>query len=154
MQDKIEVIWVRPECVPEVIEIDNNLKSMQRLVGGNIEECVIYADGVALIANEESILRELPFNRAVYDSDDYIYKIMHGNFFLCYVPEGSEEYSSIPENLKEEHLEEFKDVETCEIDKDNGMLAVYSKIDGFRAAIFDAGNISAYSRVSKLQKGE
>lgn len=146
MQDKIEVIWVKPGCAPEVLEIDNNLKSMQGLVGGNIEEFVIYADDVVLIANEESRFWNLPFNRVLYDSDDYIHDIVHGGFFLCYAPEGNEEYISMPENLKEKYIEEFKDIESYEVDKSTGLITIYNALGGFRAALCDSRINNSYRR--------
>ena len=152
--DKIEVIWVQPECAPEVIEIDNDLESMQKLVGGNIEECVVYADGVVLIANEESKFWNLPFNRAVYDSDDYVDDIIHGSFFLCYGPVDSMEYSSVPEDLQEKYIKEFKDVESYEIDENNDTLTIYNAAGEFRAALWDSRIESPYYRALKLQKSE
>ena len=152
--DKIEVICVRPECTPEVIEIDNDLESMQKLVGGNIEEVLTYADGVVLIANEESKFWNLPFNRAVYDSDDYIDDIIHGPFFLCYGPVDSTEYLSVPENLKEKHIEEFKDIEKYEINETSGMMTIYNALGKFRAILWDSRLESPYYRALKSQKSE
>ena len=50
---KLEVIWVQPMREPQVIEIDNDLESMQELVDGYIEEYMPFEDDAAIVCNEE-----------------------------------------------------------------------------------------------------
>lgn len=64
--DKITVLFVRAGQPPEKMEIENDLKAMQRLVGGDIEEYMPFEDEVAIICNEEGKVMGLPLNRAVY----------------------------------------------------------------------------------------
>ena len=50
---KLEVIWVQPMREPQLIEIDNDLESMQELVDGYIEEYMPFEDDAAIVCNEE-----------------------------------------------------------------------------------------------------
>ena len=62
----IEVLLVQPEKAPQLIRIEDSLAAMQRVVGGDIEEYMPFADEVALICNEEGKVNGLPLNRAIY----------------------------------------------------------------------------------------
>lgn len=64
--DTINVLLVRAGQPPEKVEIENDLKAMQRLVGGDIEEYMPFEDEVAIVCNEEGKVMGLPLNRAVY----------------------------------------------------------------------------------------
>ncbi len=62
----IEVLLVQPEKTPQLIRIEDSLAAMQRVVGGDIEEYMPFADEVALICNEKGKVNGLPLNRAIY----------------------------------------------------------------------------------------
>ena len=47
----MRVILCRPDEMAEVIEIEDSLESMQKMVGGLIEEYMPWEDEVALICN-------------------------------------------------------------------------------------------------------
>ena len=64
---KLEVIWVQPMREPQLIEIDNDLESMQELVDGYIEEYMPFEDDAAIVCNEEGKMMGLAPNRAIYD---------------------------------------------------------------------------------------
>ena len=49
-----------------MIEIEDSLEAMQKIVGGDIEEYMPFEDEVAIICNDESKLNGMPPNRAVY----------------------------------------------------------------------------------------
>lgn len=57
----MRVIGKMPYRPAEVIEISNDLKTMQEYVGGKIEVSRAFAD-VDMICNEEGILERLPLN--------------------------------------------------------------------------------------------
>lgn len=65
-QNKISVLLIQPDKYPKLIEIDNELEAMQRVVGGNIEEYMPFEDDVAIVCNEEGKVLGLPLNRAIY----------------------------------------------------------------------------------------
>ena len=53
---KLEVIWVQPMMEPQLIEIDNDLESMQELVDGYIEEYMPFEDDAAIVCNERILV--------------------------------------------------------------------------------------------------
>lgn len=69
-KDKISVLFIQPNKYPKIIEIDDSLEAMQKVVGGNIEEYMPFEDEVAIICNEEGRVMGLPLNRAIYSEPD------------------------------------------------------------------------------------
>lgn len=59
--EKINVIIKRSDSKPYSSWISNNLKNLQRLVGGYIETVGVFEDCV-VICNEEGRLQNLPYN--------------------------------------------------------------------------------------------
>lgn len=110
MNDKemLEVILVQPMKKAKVIEIGDDLKSMQQVVGGMIEEYMPFEDDVAIICNEEGKMNGLDLNRAIYGENGEMQDIICGDFFLCYAPIDSEKFLSMPEELKKKYEEKFK----------------------------------------------
>lgn len=107
-KNKISVLFVQPKKYPKVIEIDNTLEAMQKLVEGNIEEYMPFDDDIAIICNDEGKIAGLQPNRAIYDSDKNIADIICGNFFVAYAPIDSENFQSLPKNLLDKYNEMFK----------------------------------------------
>lgn len=105
---KITVIFAQPMKTIKIIEIDNELEAMQKLVGGSIEEYMPFEDEVAIVCNEEGKLRELEPNRAIYDEHGQLQEVICGDFFLCHAPIDSDSYLSMPEDLKQKYEEKFK----------------------------------------------
>ena len=64
--NKISVLLIEPYKYPKMIEIDDTLEAMQKVVGGDIEEYMPFDDDVAIICNEEGKVNGLPPNRAIY----------------------------------------------------------------------------------------
>ena len=108
---RIEVILLQTGMEAKVIEIENDLDTMQTIVDGYIEEYMPFEDDVALVCNEEGKVRELELNRAIRDEHGAILDIIAGDCFLCYAPIESEEFLSMPEDLKEKYLEKFREPE-------------------------------------------
>lgn len=110
--EKISVLYVQAGKYPEVIEIEDNLESMQKLVGGYIEEYMPFEDEVAIVCNEEGKINGLQPNRAIYgemnDGKKEVIDIVFGDFFVCYAPVESEKFLSIPEDMKQKYSEMFK----------------------------------------------
>lgn len=65
--ETISVLLVKPGQYPQLVDIDPSLESMQRIVGGRIEEYMPFSDEVAIICNDEGKVNGLPLNRAVYN---------------------------------------------------------------------------------------
>ena len=97
----MRVLVVEPEHKPEVRDIDDSLKAMQKIVGGLIQP-IYLDDSVALICNDEGKLMNLPANRGLRDKDRQIYDIVFGTFFLCGAPADSDHFTSLtPEQIEQ-----------------------------------------------------
>ena len=107
MRNKINVLLVQPMKEPKMIEIEDTLESMQKVVGGMIEEYMPFEDDVALVCNEEGKMRGLPLNRAVYGESGSLQDIVAGDFFIAYAPIESENFLSLPEDLAKKYKEKF-----------------------------------------------
>ena len=113
--EMLRVILCEPGETAEVVEIEDELESMQDLVGGLIEpydpfysETDPRYENVILVCNEEGKLMQLPLNRAIVDEDGRVMDVIRGPFFLCYAPVESERFLSIPPDLEEEFLRKFE----------------------------------------------
>jgi len=111
----VRVIVCRPGETATVEEIDDSLESMQRLVGGMIEEYQPFYDAhdprveeVTIYCNEEGKLNRLPPSRAIEDEDGYLLDVIAGPFFICYAPIASETIQSLPEDLEHRFKEKFE----------------------------------------------
>lgn len=72
--DKLRVLLLKPEELAEIVEIKDNLESMQRLVEGNIEEYMPFEDAsdlrigdCAIVCNEEGKMLGMELNRGIFD---------------------------------------------------------------------------------------
>ena len=106
----MRVLIVEPLKVPYVAEIDGNLESMQKIVGGLIQ--VIYPfeknPEIALVCNDEGKLMGLPLNRPLMDSSGNIYDIIAGTFFLCAAPSDSDSFESLTEEQVRKYSDYYK----------------------------------------------
>lgn len=71
--NSLTIVRVPANDMPEVKNIDNSLKALQELVGGNIE-ITSFDEGVLLVCNEEGRIHNLPIN------ENYPY--IRGDFLL------------------------------------------------------------------------
>ncbi len=111
MQRKIKVLIVKPNELPEVQEINNNLSTKQKIVGGYIEYASReYYPDVVFICNECGKIDGLPLNRSIGDD------IIAGNFIIAGDdPEIGEDRSLTESQINKYKLEFGKD----SIDKTN-----------------------------------
>lgn len=103
----MRVIVVEPKKKPEVREIGDSLESMQKIVGGLIEAVYPFDEPVALIANEEGKLLNLPLNRALRDDEGTVYDIISGTFFLCAAPPDSDRFAGLTDQQIKTYMERF-----------------------------------------------
>ena len=113
-QNMIRVVVCRLGERAEVTEIEDNLRSMQAVVGGLIQEYFPFHsdtdpryDDLAMIVNDEGKLMRLPPSRAVFDEDGHVQHVIAGPFFICYAPVESETFLSLPDDLAEEMRRKF-----------------------------------------------
>ena len=96
----MKAIRKKPGCAPEIIEVENTLKALQREVSGYIETVTIASDAV-INCNEEGRILGLPDNCRVRGVD-FVGTVLivgtKGDEF-CDVPEAD----FLMDHLKEEH---------------------------------------------------
>jgi len=105
--EKLRVIHVEPGKRASVIEIEDKLEAMQKLVGGMIEEYMPWEDDVAVICNDEGKMLGLPLNRGIRGEDGQLQDIIAGDFFICYAPIESERFLSLPPDLEKKYKDKF-----------------------------------------------
>ena len=103
----MQVVVVEPKKKPVVQDIDSDLDSMQKIVGGPIEAIYPFEEPVALICNEEGKLLNLPLNRALRDDEGNVYDIISGTFFLCAAPLDSDRFTSLTDQQAKMYMERF-----------------------------------------------
>lgn len=70
---KLNVLLVKPNQKPEIVEIENTLHDMQKLVEGNIETiCPFEDENIVLVCNENGKNNRLKLNRVIYYPPEYI----------------------------------------------------------------------------------
>lgn len=106
--ETIEVLLVKPMEKPRVIRMEDSLEAMQEVVGGLIEEYMPFIDPVAIVCNDEGKMRGFPLNRGIYDGNGSLMDIIAGDFFICYAPEDSEKFLSLPEDLIRKYTKQFE----------------------------------------------
>lgn len=79
---KLKVIKCEPHRESEVCYIDDDLKSLQKAVGGLIEFVYPFDTDVCIMCNEEGKLIPLEFSRPLLDDDNNIVDLIAGT---CYI---------------------------------------------------------------------
>ena len=106
-EEKIKVILLEPNKLAKITEINNNLKSMQKIVKGYIEVYSPFTDNTCFIVNEEGKNNNLPLNRAIYDDNKNMIEIIAGTAFIC--GNGStEKFESLSEEQINYYMKQFK----------------------------------------------
>ena len=111
-ESKISVLLVEPGKCPKIVKIEDALKAMQCIIGGDIEVYRPFDDDVAIVCNEEGKVKGFPLNRAIYSDRGELVDIIAGAFFVCYAPVDSEKFLSLPKELAEKYEEYFKEPES------------------------------------------
>ena len=108
----MRIIIVEGGKKPYEAELEHDLESMQRCVGGTIE--AVYEPGgrdAALICNDEGKLLGLPLNRALRDEKGDIYDVIAGTFFICGAPSDSEIFTPLTDEQADYWLRRFANPE-------------------------------------------
>ena len=75
----MKVLIVEPNKIPYEKNIENNLETLQEIVGGMIQITYPCEDLVGIVCNDEGKLMGLPLNRSLPESAD----IIAGTFIIC-----------------------------------------------------------------------
>ena len=126
----IRVIVCRPMERAEVVEIGDDLRSMQEVVGGMIEEYQPFYDpdderveDIAIVCDDEGKLKCSRMNRAITNDKGEIMDIIAGTFFICYAPIASERFLSLPKDLEDRFKAKF-DLPEQFLMGENGLFAM------------------------------
>ncbi len=117
----MNVVLVEPGKKAVIAEIGEDLRSMQRAVGGLIQAVYPWQDSAALVCNDEGKLMGLPFNRALRGEDGQIYDTVAGTFFVCGLTE--ENFCGLTEQQAEKYLAEFLEPEAL-VRTNRGVIVV------------------------------
>ena len=96
---------VEPGRNAQIVEIGNDLKDMQKAVGGYIEAICPFDDDVALVCNEEGKFNGSVKNRVLWYKDLHpelynpdnaeIFDVIYGSFFICGAPVDSDKFQDL-----------------------------------------------------------
>ena len=92
----MKILIVEPGKHPRPADIPRSLENMQKTVGGYIQAIYPWDDPVALVYDEEGLLKESEFNR--YIAPDVA---VFGTFLICGL--GEEDFADLPDNLMEKY---------------------------------------------------
>ena len=104
-EEKIRVLLVENGQYPRVVEINNTLEEMQKLVRGDIEPYYPYEETVCIVCNDEGKINGMSPNRAVYDEEKRMVELMCGPFFICDCSKSS--FDSLTDEQIERYTKEF-----------------------------------------------
>ena len=96
----MKVLIVEPGKHPREVEIPHTLSAMQEVVGGYIQATYPFDDPVALVCDEEGMLKNKDFNRYVCEGCAIL-----GTFFICGL--GVEDFSDLSDDLMKKYKERF-----------------------------------------------
>ena len=96
----MKILIVEPRSHPRVAEISGSLKSMQETVGGYIQAIYPFEDAVALVCDEEGLLKECEWNRVICENC-----AIKGTFFICGAEE--DDLTDLPDDLVVKYEQRF-----------------------------------------------
>lgn len=96
----MKVLLLEPGKYAQEIEMDGSLESMQNLVGGSIEAVYPFEDPVAVVCDDEGLLKQRVLNRAF--TEDIV---IAGTCFVCGI--GESDFISLSDNLMEQYKRKY-----------------------------------------------
>ena len=96
----MRVLIVEPGKRPIKADIPHTLQSLQQTVGGTIQAIYPWDDPVALVCDDEGLLKQREFNR--YIAPDVS---IFGTFFICGL--GEEDFADLPDDLMDKYAAMF-----------------------------------------------
>lgn len=119
--EQIKALYIKPNKLPEVVNIDNNLKTFQKMVDGHIECAYLMDDDeVVLICNEEGKIRGMEFNR------DIGHDIIAGPFLI--VKDDGNDFGSLTEEQLKKYNERFNWRSIADTDRKIFSIIMNSKL--------------------------
>lgn len=115
-ENLLKIVYVEPRRPPFEAEVGDDIRSLQRAVGGLIE-LVGNGDGTMLVCNDEGKLMGMEGNRRIRDGST----IIAGPFFI--VGDDGENFRSLTESEAAEYMDRFaqpEDISQDEVESDMG----------------------------------
>ena len=104
--ERMKVVLVEPMDKPRIVEIEHDLASMQKAVGGDIACTYPWEDPVGLVHCDDAIALGYPLNRMLKDGEGKAYDVVPGTFFIMGLTKDS--FGSLTDSLAERYMELFK----------------------------------------------
>ena len=117
----MKVLIVEPGKNPRTAHISPELSSLQATVGGYIQAIYPWDDPVAVVCDEEALLKDLEFNRLIAPE-----VAIFGTFFICGIDEC--DFSDLPNNLMLRFAQEYHDPQVL-IRTPAGYIALPTEVD-------------------------
>ena len=102
----IQVLLCEPGKKARVTTINNDLKSLQKMVGGYIQAVYPFEDPVGIICDEEGKLNGAELNRSLKDDQGRVYDIIAGPFLITGLTE--DDFSSLSKEHQEKYCKMFE----------------------------------------------
>ena len=96
----MKVLIVEPGKRPIKADIDHTLHNLQQVVGGYIQAIYPWDDPVALVCDEEGLLKQQEFNLYVAPE-----AAIFGTFFICGL--GEEDFADLTDDLMDKYAAMF-----------------------------------------------
>jgi len=100
----MKILIVEPGKHPRMADIPHTLQEMQQTVGGYIQAIYPWEDPVALVCDEEALLKHQEFNRLIAPE-----VAIFGTFFICGL--GEEDFDDLPDDLMKKYAQQLRDPE-------------------------------------------
>ena len=119
----MKVLIVEPGKRPIKADIDHTLHNLQQVVGGYIQAIYPLDDPVALVCDEEGLLKQREFNRYI---DPKV--VIFGTFFICGL--GDEDFADLPDVMIAKYAQLLHDPEILiRTPKGCAAVRVMTKVD-------------------------
>lgn len=100
----MKVLIVEPGRNPRAAHISSELSSLQQTVGGYIQAIYPWEDPVAVVCDEEGLLKQAEFNRLIAPE-----VAIFGTFFICGL--GEEDFTDLPDAMIAKYAQLLHDPE-------------------------------------------
>ena len=119
----MKVLIVEPGKRPIKADIPHTLQSLQQTVGGKIQAIYPWDDPVALVCDDEGLLKQREFNRYVAPE-----VVIFGTFFICGL--GDEDFADLPDVMIAKYAQLLHDPEILiRTPKGCAAVRVMTKVD-------------------------
>lgn len=117
----MKILIVEPGKRPSTADVPHTLSTLQEIVGGYIQAIYPWDDPVAVVCDEEALLKESEFNRLIAPE-----VAIFGTFFVCGL--GEEDFTDLPNEMIQKYSQLLHDPEIL-IRTAKGLMSVRVKTE-------------------------